>query len=95
MAITVSVRYHNALRHRTGLALETVELAPGTNLAAMLAHLAEAHGSTLGEMLLGLDGEVAPHLVVFRNGRLIYRDQRDELLADGDELLLFPAISGG
>jgi molybdopterin converting factor small subunit len=93
--ITVSVRYHNMLRHRTGVEGEVVELPDGTDLSAVLEILAERHGQSLRQMLFAPDGSVSPHLVIFGNGQLLPQDQRLSPLSDGDELMLFPAISGG
>jgi MoaD family protein len=93
--ITVSVRYHNMLRHRTGVEREVIELSEGTNLPGALEVLAERHGQDLREMLFSSRGGVSPHLVIFRNGRLVAQDQRLSTLKNEDELALFPAISGG
>jgi len=93
--ISVSVRYHNILRQVAGSAEETVTLPAGTSLRGALEHLAERHGAHLRAMLFTPEGDVAAHLVVFRNRKLIHQDQRHLPLADGDELMLFPAISGG
>lgn len=92
--ISVSVRYHNMLRQITGLPEETVRLSAPT-LSALLEHLAEVHGPSLRTMVFGSDGQVSTHLVVFRNQQLAPRGQGDLALADGDVLMLFPAISGG
>jgi molybdopterin converting factor small subunit len=92
--ITVSVRYHNVLRQIAGRERETVTLATGT-LHALLEQLAEAHGPALQTLLFGADGQVSAHLVVFRNQQLVPRAQSQLVLADGDDLMLFPAVSGG
>ena len=93
--IAISVRYHNILRRRAGVEQETIALPEGTSLRAALECLAGRHGPHLREMLFTPDGEVVSHLVVFRNRKLVPQGQRQLPLADGDELLLFPAISGG
>jgi len=95
VAITISVRYHNMLRHHTGVAQEAVMLPEGTGLCAALEQLISRHDPGLKSMLLTSDGAISPHLVIFCNQRLVRCDQGDVMLADGDELLLFPAISGG
>jgi molybdopterin converting factor small subunit len=92
--ISVSVRYYNMLRQITGLREETVSLSDPT-LSALLEHLAEVHGPALRTMFFDPEGRVSTHLVLFRNQRLAPRAQGDLALADGDELRLFPAISGG
>jgi molybdopterin converting factor small subunit len=46
-------------------------------------------------MLLSPSGGLASHLVVFVNQQLVYPGRQSPSLADGDEVKLFPAISGG
>ncbi|HSJ52758.1 MAG TPA: MoaD/ThiS family protein [Anaerolineae bacterium] len=95
MAISVSVRFHNMLRHHTGVEQETIVLPEGTLLHVALEDLARHHGPGLQRMLFAPEGVISPHLVIFRNQQLLPRDRGDVTLVDGDELLLFPAISGG
>lgn len=92
---TVTVRYHNILRSAVRLAEESVALPENAGLHALLEVLAAAHGSPLSEMLLEADGSVVSHLVIFVNRKLISGEPRGVVLADGDEILLFPAVSGG
>jgi molybdopterin converting factor small subunit len=93
--IAVSVRYYNVFRLRVGIERETIALAEGTSLRTALERLAGRHGSVLREMLFAPDGSVASHLIVFRNRKLVPHDARHLPLADGDELMLFPAVAGG
>jgi len=93
--IQVTLDYHNILRRASRVEQETIALPDGTSLHAALESAAARHGSPLREMLFAVDGNIAPHLVVFLNGQLASGDTRTALLADGDALMLFPAISGG
>lgn len=93
--IQVQVKYHNMLRRRTGLEQEVVQLPAEASLYDALQQVAERHRPHLHEMIFAPDGTVATHLVVFRNGELTREDARNVSLADGDQLMLFPAISGG
>jgi molybdopterin converting factor small subunit len=101
--IAVNVRYYNMLRNTTGVQGESVALPPGTTLRAALEDLITLHGPRLREMLFTPDGELSSHLVIFHNQRLVRQDHDRSLgdpgpglsLADGDELMLFPAIAGG
>jgi molybdopterin converting factor small subunit len=93
--IGVTVYYYNMLRLHTGLAQERLELPEGTEVAAAIRHLAERHGPALAELLLSPSGGLASHLVVFVNQQLVFPGGPAGLLADGDEVKLFPAISGG
>jgi molybdopterin converting factor small subunit len=101
--ITVTVRYHNMLRRHTGLAEEQVKLPEGTEVDTAIRHVADLHGSRFAEMLLSPSGGLASHLVVFVNEELLLPEGKSSRtsrgparpLADGDEIKLFPAISGG
>ncbi len=93
--ITVTVRYHNILRNRAGLEQESLELPQGTGVGEAIRQLAERHGSSLAAMLLAPDGGISPYLVVFHNGQLVFPAKQPLPLAGGDELKLFPSISGG
>ena len=93
--IGVTVRYHTPLRQARGLAEETVSLPPGTTLAEAVRLLAQAGPPALRGMLLGPEGDLSPHLVLFHNGSLALGPGRRAALADGDEIKLFLAISGG
>ena len=93
--ITVTVRYYNMLRLHAGLASERLELPEGTEVAAAIGQLAERHGPAFAGMLLSPSGGLASHLVVFVNQQLVFPGGPAPPLADGDELKLFPAISGG
>ena len=93
--ISVSISYHNMLRRRTGVERENIQLPDGTPLYGALEKVADRYGPHLREMLFAPEGTVANYLVVFHNGQLSRQDARTVQLADGDELMLFPAISGG
>ena len=93
--ITIVVRFHNILRSLAGAERDELSVPERTSLREVLERLKDFHGAPLSEMLLTPNGEIASHLVVFRNGSLLGRDAYWEPLADRDELQLFPAVSGG
>ena len=93
--ITITVRYHNILRHHTGVDRESLELPEGTEVSAAVRRLASRHGPGLREMLLSAEGGLSPHLVIFVNQELVFPSRQTVILAGGDELRLFPTISGG
>jgi molybdopterin converting factor small subunit len=93
--IRVTVRYHNILRHHTGVDSEPLDLPLGTEVSAAVHRLASQHGPGLKEMLLSADGGLSPHLVIFVNQQLVFPGRQTVTLADGDEISLFPTISGG
>ena len=94
-SITVKVRYNNILRSAAGLAEEMVRIPTGASLLDLLRKLGDHHGSRLLTLLFDAKGCVVTHLVIFRNQKLVPQDQYELQLAEGDELMLFPAVSGG
>ena len=93
--ITVTVRYYNMLRRHSGLACERLELPEDTEVSEAIRRLADRHGPAFAGMLLSPSGGLASHLVVFVNQQLVFPGGPAPPLADGDEVKLFPAISGG
>ena len=93
--ITVTVHYYNMLRRITGLAREELKLTEGVGVNGALRCLADRHGPAFAELLFSPSGELASHLVIFVNEQLIVSGEPVPTLADGDEVKLLPAISGG
>jgi len=94
-SIDITIQYHNILRARAGVAFEMLSVPEGITLRDVLRQVAEAHGVALQEVLFTTEGAVSSHLVVFCNRQLLPATERDVVLTDGDELMLFPAIAGG
>ena len=93
--ITVQVRYNNILRSAAGVTEEMVQVPSDASLLDLLGQLSDSHESRLKTLLFEADGSVVSHLVVFRNQKLVTQDRYKLQLSDGDELMLFPAVSGG
>ena len=93
--ITVRVQYYSILRRAAGLEGKAIDVPNGSTIRDALNHLVAGSGNALRSLLLTPEGGVVPYLVVFRNQRLVTHDQFDTKLIDGDELKLFPAVSGG
>jgi molybdopterin synthase sulfur carrier subunit len=71
-----------------------VEASPGDTVGDALDALLDAHPD-LRERVLD-DGTVADHINVLRNGRSVHHDDGlATTLETGDELALFPPVSGG
>lgn len=94
MTVAVTVQYHNILRCATNTGQEDICLPKDSSLSDALNQLSKTHAALRG-LLFTAEGDIVSHLVVFRNRKLVTHDQFDTTLADGDELKLFPAISGG
>ncbi len=92
--IKVNVRYFNLLATYAGVRQESLELAEGTTIRQLVAFLAGRHAGSFSEMVLP-KGRLSPHLRIFCNESPINPDAMESILADGDTLLLFPAVAGG
>ncbi len=82
-AFTVRVLYFSSLRQRAGLAEERLTFAAPATVAQLKARLGELHSGLallLGSSLVAVNREFA---------------LPDEALADGDEVAIFPPVSGG
>jgi len=71
-----------------------VDVDPGDTVGDALDALLEAHPDLRDRVIE--DGEIADHINVLRNGRnVIHGEGLDATLTEGDELALFPPVSGG
>ncbi len=86
-AITVKVRYLSAIRDRTGLREEQVELPAGSLLSDLASWLGAKRGLKLPDALV----------MATLNGRGWGQQERgmDTPLGEGDEVALFPVVGGG
>jgi len=88
----VSVRFFATVREAAGVPSVTVD-------AADIGELLEALGDRFGPRFSRLLGEPAPdpeRVVVLLNGRNLGRKlSMDRRLSDGDDIAIFPPVSGG
>ncbi len=92
--VTVHVRYFNVLAAYAGTKRAEVQVPAGMTVRGFLHHLAEINPAAFHRALLR-DGSITTYLRVFRNDRLVAGPALDDPVAEGDELMLFPAIAGG
>jgi len=72
-----------------------VDAAPGDTVGAALTELVDDHPE-LADRLYDEDGDLRDHINVLHNGaNVATRDGLDTELDAGDELALFPPVSGG
>jgi molybdopterin synthase sulfur carrier subunit len=72
-----------------------VDAEPGATVGDALDELLDAHPA-LRDRVLDDDGDVADHINVLRNGENVRAgDGLETTLEAGDELALFPPVSGG
>lgn len=81
------------LRDVAGERHVAVDVEPGATVEDALSALLEARPA-LRERVTE-DGELAPHVNVYRNGESLAREALDTEVAADDELALFPPVSGG
>jgi len=93
--VPVSVRLPTILRSHTGGA-GTVEIdAAGSTVGAVFAALTEQYPGLSGQIIT-TDGNLHKFVNVYKNDDDIrYLGQLDTTVADGDELVIIPAVAGG
>jgi len=86
-AMTIHIRYLSSVREKTGRRADDLTLPAGSTLAAVTSWLATTHHLEVP----------APPLMATLNGRgwSQYAQGLDTELHDGDEIALFPMLSGG
>lgn len=92
--IAIRVRYFNVLADYAGTRSAQVRVPPETSVRALLRILSETNPEPF-RRLLAPDGQFRSYLRVFRNDVLVAETAFELPLADGDEILLFPAVAGG
>ncbi|MEW6308603.1 MAG: MoaD/ThiS family protein [Bacillota bacterium] len=95
MTHRITVKYYNLVRDLTGRGADEVSLEGKPTLGALLDTLTGLHGQAFAEFVLGADGGLNPHVRLFLNDETMMGKCLDRLLADGDAIALFSAISGG
>ena len=90
--LLVSARYYNIVANLLGRRQEQRTVPPGTTMRELVVALAEESPS-FRKLAFTASGQVSGHLRLFRNMQVV--NDLDELLADGDEIRFFPAVSGG
>ncbi|MCL2863799.1 MAG: MoaD/ThiS family protein [Methanimicrococcus sp.] len=72
-----------------------VELSEETNLKGVLADMAAQYPAGL-ELLFDKDGSIRRHLIIQVNKKRIAASKAEEvILKDGDEVVVYPPVSGG
>jgi molybdopterin converting factor small subunit len=91
---SIRVRYFSILVGHAGIRAEDVILPDGSTLAHLLEALTVHKPATFQATLLP-QGRLSPMVRLIHNQRPVEADSLNAVLADGDELLLFPVVSGG
>jgi MoaD family protein len=90
--IRVSVRYYNIVADFVGRREERREMAAGATLRDLMEALA-TESTSFQKLAFTDEGQVSGHVRLFRNGQAVL--DLDEPLVVGDEMRVFPTISGG
>ena len=93
--MTLRFQYTGQLAAAAGTAEETVELAEGAILGAVLKNLADRHGPGFGDLLFDAMGRVRPTLLVALDGVQASGEKEAQLLDRVSEVLLMTPIAGG
>jgi sulfur-carrier protein len=71
------------------------EYPDGTSMKELLKSLRQKAGESENQ-LFSREGELHSHLVLMMNGTRIYEEDIESIiLSEGDEIALFPPVSGG
>ncbi len=92
--ITIRVRYYNILAAYANRRNQTVELMEGSTILNLIEAVAQENSASFREVVM-LDNRPNPHLRIFCNNALVDEKQMNSPLVDGDEIIFFPALSGG
>ncbi|HOX08325.1 MAG TPA: MoaD/ThiS family protein [Planctomycetota bacterium] len=92
--MNIAFKYFAQVRQAAGAESEQIELPDGANLADALAGAAARHGPDFRKLVLDEFGVVRPSMLVLVNGVPAARGGLRKL-AEGDEVTLLSAVSGG
>jgi len=92
--MTVTVNYTTQVKAALGVASETVQLDEACTVAELIQRLANEHGETFRSLVLDAQGRLLPSILLSRDSDQINFDDPVKL-ADGQELTILSAISGG
>lgn len=92
--ISVTVKLFNLLAIYAGNKTQSFELSEGTTITQLIERMVNEYPAPFKDMVYH-HGKISPHLRIFLNERLLNESEIDTALADGDSLMLFPAVAGG
>ncbi len=92
--MTVKVRFFARFRELLGTDI-LAEPAAGASLAALVAGIAQKNREGY-DAIFDEQGSFREFVIIMRNGKRIETaDARTTLVADGDEIAVFPPVAGG
>jgi molybdopterin converting factor small subunit len=93
-SVDVQIRFFNVLAVYAGTKRMTLTVPAGTSLRDCLERLTAASPEAFRRALVK-EGQLTPYLRVFRNEKLTAGAALEQPVADGDQVMLFPAVAGG
>ena len=95
--ITITLHTILDLKEVVGQRLTEIDLPDGATVGDFLAYLSERWGDELSGRLFDPDsGAVLPYVRIMVNGQMIqFLEGMETPLAEGDEVLILPPVSGG
>ena len=88
------VRFFARFRELFGAEVIT-EPSPGTSFASLIQGVARGNGEGYDAIFNG-NGAFREHVILMRNGKRVEAaDAEQIMIADGDEIAVFPPVSGG
>ena len=88
----ISIKYYNLAADFMGKKVEKRDLPDRATCLDLVVMLADEN-ERFRKLALNSDGKIGNRLRIFRNGKITFK--LDEELAQGDEIIIFPAVSGG
>lgn len=92
--MTISVEYFGQLQHITGIRGESVEIAEGASVTALVAQLAEQYGERFRDFVFGEDGRLRKSIPIVVNDRQIAYGE-NVAFKDGARVMILSPIAGG
>ncbi|MCL5773369.1 MAG: MoaD/ThiS family protein [Firmicutes bacterium] len=90
----VSIKLYSFIKDAAGVSKESIEINEGTTLAGLLDFLVSRYGRKFKEAILK-EGRLNPHIKIFCSEKLINKNDLSLMLEEGNEILMFPPVSGG
>jgi len=95
----IKVKVHTILGLSEIIGQREIELSlsPGSTVESLLQHLVKTWGERLSSALFEPGNkQLFPHIRLMVNGRdMAFVNGMETVLKDGDEVLIFPPVSGG
>ncbi len=91
----MTVTYTGQLAVTAGASEETIDLAPGTTLTALVDALIAKHGDAFASLLRDGSGNLRSTLLVALDGAQATGDRESRVLDGINELLFMTPIAGG